>query len=134
DAGDVLRVLEEEPRVESPRQTRLDVAIETERVALLEDQRHIGRLRRKAADRLVLAIEEELRPPDEAAVARLAERRVPIGEVGARQVPLAAVLNVDLRRVRVAAAEVDAVLVVQVEKGRGAAEIGEFRKIARDGV
>src|SRR6185369_14884818 len=101
----------EEAGRETAADARLDVAVEADGIAVLEDEGHVRRLRGEAADGLLLAIVEELRTPDQAAIARLAERRVAIREIGAGQVALAAVLAVDLGGVRVAAAEIDAVLV-----------------------
>ena len=126
-----MHVFEEKSGIEPPREARLDVAVEAHRVVLPEDQRLSGGLRREAAEWLGLTVEQHLGAPDEAVVARLTERRVAVREVGSREVPPAVVVFLDPRRVRQAAAEVDAVRVVEVEVCGSPTEIREFRVVAR---
>src|SRR5262249_32338843 len=70
---DGLHPLEEEARVEAARDARLDVAVQTDGGLGLEVRHHIG------ADIPRFVVEQHLGAPHEAAVARLAQRDVPIG-------------------------------------------------------
>ena len=82
----------------------------------------------------VLAVQQELASPDQAAIGGLAERRVAVGEIDVQEVAAVAFVDLDLRRVRVAHAEIDAVRVAEVEVRVGAAQVGELREVARRGV
>src|SRR5207253_5134936 len=160
DVVHVLRELEQEARVVTARETRLEIAVESVRITALEQERRRrgdgrvgdggrreGRLehavqpeggcrglRGEPADRPVLLVVERFGAPHEAAIARLAERGVAIREVDARQVALRTVVELHFGGVGPARPEVQVVRVRQAEEGRGPAEIRELGEVARHGV
>jgi len=119
-AVDILCIVEEEPGIEAPRQTRLKVAVEPKGIAVPEIRgRWDSRIGRKAANGSLLPIEEHFRTPDKPTIPGLAEREIALRNIDASQMTLRALVNLDLWRVCITHTHINTMIITEVDKRDG---------------